>query len=203
MIEGLTWTQLAIPLIAGLIGWLTNWVAIKMLFHPRKPVNLGLFVLQGVFHKRQAALAKKLAEVVEQNLFSHQDIHDKLTSPEFIASILPLIGRHLEELITEKLTKIHPMLGLIPEPMIHNIKDLMLKEFAIFLPEVMEGASESLAEHVDIKAVIQAKIEAFDVLQLEDLLLQIMKSEFKLIEYVGGVLGFVIGLLQLVLLKFA
>ena len=49
-----------LPLIAALIGWLTNLIAVKMLFHPRKSINLGFFSVQGVFPKRQKALAKKL-----------------------------------------------------------------------------------------------------------------------------------------------
>ena len=193
--------HLLIPLISGLIGWLTNWVAIKMLFHPKKPINLGLFIIQGVFMKRQTALARKLAEAVEQNLFSHQDIHDKLTSPEFVDSVIPIIGKHLEDIITNKLAQINPMLAMIPESMIQGIKELLLKEFALFLPEVMEGASESLSKQIDIQAVIREKIENFEVSQLEDLLFQIMKSEFKMIEYVGGVLGLLIGVVQLGLLQ--
>ncbi len=192
--------HLLIPLISGLIGWLTNWVAIKMLFHPKKPLNFGFFVLQGVFIKRQKALAQKLADAVEENLFSHQDIHDKLTSPEFLGTILPLIGVHLEDLITNKLVKLHPLLAMIPESMIQGIKEMILKEFEIFLPEIMEGASEALQKQIDIKKVIKEKIEAFEVNQLESLLFQIMKSEFKMIEYVGGVLGLFIGLFQLGLL---
>ena len=193
--------HLLIPLISGLIGWLTNWVAIKMLFHPKKPIDFGFFIIQGVFIKRQTAMARKLAEAVEQNLFSHEDIHHKLTSPEFVGSIIPVIGKHLEDLITNKLAQMHPMLAMIPESMIQGIKELLLKEFELFLPEVMEGASETLQQQIDIQKVIRDKIEGFDVSQLEDLLFQIMKSEFKMIEYVGGVLGLIIGLVQLGLLQ--
>ena len=54
----------ALPVIGALIGWLTNWVAVKMLFHPREPLKLGIVTVQGIFPKRQQALAEKLCVVV-------------------------------------------------------------------------------------------------------------------------------------------
>ncbi|MDX2469975.1 MAG: DUF445 family protein, partial [SAR324 cluster bacterium] len=71
-----------------------------------------------------------------------------------------------------------------------------------FLPEVMEGASVALAKQINIQQVIREKVEAFEVSELEDILFSILKSEFKMIEVVGGVLGFFIGLSQLLLLKY-
>ncbi len=194
--------HLIIPVIAAFIGWLTNWIAVKMLFHPKKPINFGLFAIQGVFHKRQSQLAAKLAAVVESKLFSHDDIHDKLVSPEFMGQILPIIEKHLEVIITEKLTSIHPMLAMIPESMVQLIKEKLLEEFAAFLPDVMDGASKALSSQIDIQRVIREKVEAFEVSELEDILFSILKSEFKMIEIVGGVLGFFIGLSQLLLLKY-
>ena len=68
-----------LPIIAGGIGWLTNFLAVKMLFHPRKEINaLGLIRIQGVFPKRQAALAEKLGEIVSEQLFSISDVTSKL-----------------------------------------------------------------------------------------------------------------------------
>ena len=47
--------------ICAFIGWITNFIAIKMLFHPRTPVQIGSLTIQGIFPKRQKALALNLA----------------------------------------------------------------------------------------------------------------------------------------------
>lgn len=45
------WT---LPVAGALVGYVTNWIAIKLLFEPAEPVNVGdLFVLQGLFESRQ------------------------------------------------------------------------------------------------------------------------------------------------------
>lgn len=201
MFEDFNSKLLLIPLISAFIGWLTNWVAVKMLFHPKEPVNLVVITLQGIFHKRQKEIATRLGETIEKKLFSHQDIHDKLTSPEFVKSIIPIIETKLDQVITEKLMTIHPMLALLPESMIQGFKEMLVGELEEFLPEMMEGASASLSQHIDIRKVIQEKIEAFEVEQLEEILFSLMKNEFKMIEYVGGVLGFFIGLSQVLLVE--
>ena len=43
-------------IISAAIGWITNWVAIKMLFRPHNEINLGLFKIQGLIPKRRAEI---------------------------------------------------------------------------------------------------------------------------------------------------
>ncbi|NPV27094.1 MAG: DUF445 family protein [Firmicutes bacterium] len=52
---------IAIPLISALIGWLTNVIAIRLLFRPVEPIKLPLlnYELQGLIPRRQAEIAKK------------------------------------------------------------------------------------------------------------------------------------------------
>src|SRR3989344_8850138 len=48
-----------IPIIGFVIGYVTNWIAIVMLFHPRKKI----FGIQGIIPKRKALLARKIGEI--------------------------------------------------------------------------------------------------------------------------------------------
>lgn len=48
-----------IPFIGALIGLITNWIAVKMLFHPRKKI----FGIQGVIPKRKKDIAKRIGNV--------------------------------------------------------------------------------------------------------------------------------------------
>jgi len=52
--------------LAGLVGFGTNWVAIKMLFHPRRP----FFGIQGVFPRKKPQLARDAARLMEERLIS-------------------------------------------------------------------------------------------------------------------------------------
>ena len=67
-----------LPVIAAVIGWTTNYLAIKMLFHPREPKGFLGFTFHGVFPKKKAQIAEKLGELVANELFSMQDVTKKL-----------------------------------------------------------------------------------------------------------------------------
>lgn len=68
---------LAGPVIGGIIGYFTNYVAIKMLFHPREPVKIGKYTLPftpGIIPKRKNLLARAIGETVAEKVFTKEDI---------------------------------------------------------------------------------------------------------------------------------
>ena len=67
------WLLFLLPLIAALIGWMTNYIAVKMLFHPKEPKKIVGITFHGVFPKRQNVLAEKLGQLVADELFSISD----------------------------------------------------------------------------------------------------------------------------------
>ncbi|WP_343089435.1 DUF445 domain-containing protein, partial [Methanocalculus natronophilus] len=69
-------------LIGGLIGYLTNKIAVKMLFRPYKPLNFGLFKIQGVLPKRQSDIAKSVGDTIETSLLNDDDLFNALFSLE-------------------------------------------------------------------------------------------------------------------------
>ena len=64
----------------------------------------------------------------------------------------------------------------------------------------MDGMMERAQSALDLKSIVEKKIEAFDVSALESIVYSIASREFKMIEILGGVLGFLIGLGQVALL---
>ncbi|MDE0576259.1 MAG: DUF445 family protein [Opitutales bacterium] len=190
-----------LPFIAGGIGWLTNFLAVKMLFHPRKEVNaLGLLRIQGVFPKRQAALAEKLGEIVSEELFSISDVTSKLREVAGSDEIAGIAARRIEKTISEKLLKTFPMLSMfLNDEMITKVSGLFLSELKGLLTEASDEIAKKLESEIDVKATVREKVENFSSDKLEDMLFSIMKKEFRFIEIVGGVLGFLIGLVQLLI----
>ena len=71
------------PVIGAVIGLLTNWVAVKMLFRPRKAHYIGKFHVPftpGVIPRRQGALAKALGRAVSETLVRREDLKASLCS---------------------------------------------------------------------------------------------------------------------------
>lgn len=82
----MNWMQiLAGPVIGAVIGYCTNYVAVKMLFRPLKPIKIGGFAMPftpGVIPKRQEQLAKVAGAAVENSLLGKDDLKKVLLADE-------------------------------------------------------------------------------------------------------------------------
>jgi uncharacterized membrane protein YheB (UPF0754 family) len=189
-----------LPFISAFIGWFTNWIAIKMLFHPRLEKNILGFKLQGIFPKRQAQFAEKLGQLVSKELISFDDIASKINSPQTLEKLLPTIELHVNQFIDVKLKEEIPLLSMfITGNTLDNIKKGIVKEFEVLFPTLVSNMTNNISNEVNIEKIVTEKVQAFSSDKLEEILMAIMSKEFKFVEIIGAVLGFIIGLLQVLL----
>ena len=171
-----------------------------MLFHPKLPISVLGISIQGVFPKRQGQLARKLGELVSDELFSVKEVSAKIkdfaTSPE----TMDQVGRRIERTIREKLVKSFPMLSMfLTDEMIAKVAGIFKVELQDFLRESADSLTERLESELNVREMVTKKVEAFSTEKLEELLVSLMKREFRFIELVGAILGFLIGCAQVTL----
>ena len=123
------------PIIGFIIGYFTNYIAIKMLFHPRNKI-LGI---QGVLPKRKQEIARKIGEVTPEIM------------PPYFKKIksIPLVGEKIIEAF---------------------------------------------------KRSVEKQVNSLSVDELEKIILKVAKKELIFITWVGGILGFIIGCIQALIL---
>ena len=189
-----------LPILAALIGWITNYLAIKMLFHPHLPKKILGLTFQGVFPKRQAQIAEKLGDLVANELFSMKDVAQKIEDLSTQPEALEEVGKRIEQTIRGKLISAFPMLSMfLSDEMIEKVTSLFKGELEDFLRVSAQGLAVKMEESVDIQALVREKVQAFSSNKIEELLLGFMEEEFRFIEKIGAVLGFLIGCIQVFL----
>ncbi|HYD20746.1 MAG TPA: DUF445 family protein [Flavipsychrobacter sp.] len=189
-----------IPLISAFIGWFTNWIAIKMLFHPKDPVKFLGFTFQGIFPKRQQQFAKKLGVLVATELLHFDEIAVQLKDPSKLKELNPIIEAHLDNFLKVKLQEKLPVISMfVGDNTMNKIKDGMMEEIESLLPEIITRYTDSLSTQIDIERIVTEKVSKFSSDKLEEILVSIMSKEFRFVEILGGVLGFMIGLFQVLL----
>jgi uncharacterized membrane protein YheB (UPF0754 family) len=194
------WLIFLIPVISAFIGWITNRVAIKMLFHPRKPKYFLGMRFQGIFPKRQQQFADKLGKTVSRQFLSYGDIQAQISDPSNLSKIMPLIENHIDEFLRVKLTQEIPMVGMfIGDKTVALLKQALMKEIETLFPIVMKQYAINLKDQLDIEQIVTNKVAAFSSDKLEELLYEIMSKEFRFVEIIGAVIGFVIGVVQVIL----
>lgn len=189
-----------IPFISAFIGWFTNWIAIKMLFHPKKPVKILGITFIGIFPKRQVQFAEKLGKLVSDELLSFQDIESKITNPANIDQLMPQIDAHIDHFLRVKLADQMPVISMfIGDKTIQQMKSVFMAELKELFPGIMKTYIGNLQRDLDLEKIVVDKVKGFSTDKLEQILNDIMSKEFRFVEIIGGVLGFLIGIVQVIL----
>jgi uncharacterized membrane protein YheB (UPF0754 family) len=97
-------TYLLPPLIGAVIGYFTNLIAVKMLFYPRKPVYVfghQLPLTPGAIPKGKARLAKSAGKIVQDELFTMEDISGRLLTEEVEKPLIEKVMSILDENIKD------------------------------------------------------------------------------------------------------
>jgi uncharacterized membrane protein YheB (UPF0754 family) len=191
---------LLIPIISAFIGWFTNWIAIKMLFHPKEPKKILGITFHGIFPKRQTQFAEKLGRLVSQELLSFSDIENKITNPENLKKLMPLVEKQIDNFLRVKLSETMPMISMfIGDKTIDKLKLVFMQELENLFPQIMKNYMGNLKQELDLEKIVTEKVSGFSSDKLEEILNQIMSKEFRFVEIIGGVLGFIIGLVQVLI----
>lgn len=191
------WYLLIFPLIGAIIGWCTNWLAVKMIFRPRKPISILGLHLQGLLPRRRHELAVNVAETVERDLISVEAIQKLIRALVEGDQVRELLHQRIDTLISDQLDNLGPFVSrLVPAELIEKIKLKLEEEVLVFIEGLSEELHHGIAENLDIHDMVRSRIEGFDLERLEEVIGRIAAQELRHIEILGGVLGFVVGVVE-------
>ena len=184
-------------IISGAIGWITNWVAIKMLFRPHKEINFGLFKIQGLIPKRRAEIGTGIANIIQNELISVKDVISNIDRVEFSKRLNDLIDDVLDKNLKKKVKEKFPLLQMffsdkVAKDVGNTIKDIVMEN----QEKIFEIFSNYAEENIDFEIIISDKISNFSLDKLEEIITHLAKKELKHIEVIGAILGGLIGVAQ-------
>lgn len=185
-----------LPLVGALIGYFTNWLAVKLLFHPHRPVVIPVlgYTVQGLLPKRRYELARQVGEVVERELLSMDDLLDLSRRGELADRLVLLISETVRTATMEKLP------GILPLSLKRAVAQALADVVAAQAPAAMVWLTEEIAAHlkenIRVSRLVEDRLNRFSLSRLEQVVFRVAATELRHIVYLGGVLGFVIGAVQ-------
>lgn len=181
--------------IGGIIGYVTNVIAIKLIFRPIEPIQIPIINKQiiGLIPKRKSEIAQNIGQVVSEELLSSDEIIRDMIKDEDKEEIITYIKLRISMVIDEKMM-------FIPTPfktMVQGfISDNIEQEIRESIDELSESLINKATSRINVEEMVKNKIEALDLYEIEKIILSIAKTELKHIEKLGFVLGFLIGIIQ-------
>ena len=215
---GLEWRLLLIPLITGIIGYGTNWVAIRLLFRPLEFVGVrvpgmkelapsfprklkqipgvveGRIGWQGIIPSRSARMGTIAAEKGISKIATEREFYREFDPERIAAHIVASSEPEVRELTEEVLREEYPELWRdTPEP----VRELVHARVRERLPHIADEITERIGEHIeellDINLMITDHLEKRPEL-LSRLFLEVGDRELKFVVnsgfLIGGFLGF-------------
>ena len=193
--------HLTLVVVGMVVGAVTNYLAIKMLFWPRRPRDLGPFRLQGMFPKRQEEIATELARMAADQFIVPEKIFRRLAWRILPDPEDPELAGKMEALVVERVPALQGLMAatLKPEQQ-EQLKATLVQAYRQQMPDVVEDVVAAAAGQLDVHASLVAKVVALPKLRFEQFIRQLFATEEIYLIIYGAVVGGMMGAMQLALL---
>lgn len=188
------------PFTGALIGWVTNWAAIKLLFRPHLPVEVFGRSFQGLIPKRRKEIANSIAGAIEKELLTSEAVASVFSGLDIKEDVERLTEKLLEHSFVGASVRGVPIINLMAEALNAQIKEHLYKKIAERHDEIQDHIKDALSarlrDNLRIGEIVGDKIDGLDVMRFEEFFTDFIGRELRHLEYLGAVMGFIIGLLQ-------
>ena len=177
------WSYISIPIVAALVGYITNYVGVKMLFYPIKwrgiPLYrwenqpLGLIGWQGIVPAKRNAMASKMVDVTISRLLSIPEVFGMLQPSKLASLLAPVVSKSVGR-------------GLVPSFIVR-----------VFLRKSSVDIIRNIESVVDIKSIVVSGLTT-DPKTFGNFFQKVGAKELSFLIESGMGFGFLLGLLQMV-----
>jgi uncharacterized membrane protein YheB (UPF0754 family) len=193
------WKYVSIPFVAAFVGWITNWIAIKMTFLPLEFVGIRpFFGWQGIIPSKAVKMAGIFVDQTMYKLGKLSEVFEQM-DPELIAQhVIRYVEPRLDEYVDDIMQAQSPLIWENTPAMIKNqIYAAVRRDIPRRVEALMHEIGENVEELVDLKEMIVGQLVE-DKSLLNRLFLESGAAEFRFIVRSGAYFGFLFGLIQVV-----
>lgn len=210
------WT---VPFWASTWGFLTNWIAIWMVFNPVEPhyirypqlfrltkdrkfpwivpvLRIGRYNMQGAFMKRQDEVSDVFARVVTEDLITLKSIMTEMMYGTRREKTRRIVKRHINEIMETPLVRTSLQLSLGPKEYARLKTDLIDRSIEITMVPVCDPAFNA-SRAQKIYQMFRDRIRELTPKEFQNLLRPAFQEDEWILIVLGGVTGFFAGLIHL------
>lgn len=189
---------LFMPVTYGFIGWLTNVVALKMMFYPMKfwgvPPYLGW---QGIVPRKATGLALKVVSILSEKLLKIEEFFDKIPTDKLAESYKPLLTENIPQMTHRVMEFLPPELKAKVAPQEAQIVAKATAESEQKLLQITSHLKDDVGKVFSFKNMVLRNLTGENTHLLVDLFQEIGAKEFKFIGASGWIFGILFGLIQM------
>ncbi len=189
------WT---LPVGGLLVGYLTNVLALRMIFSPTNPIKIFKWKIQGLFIKRQVEVSSGYAKLVSDNIMTMDNVFTQMFNGEGADKLIKIITKHSQEGIDKTAGFNSSIIKFTSGTETYDkIKTIAVNRFIEAAPDQIHIVFDYAKQALDIEETMVSRMTSLPPDEFVDFLRPVFQEdEWKLI-LTGAILGMVAGFLQL------
>ena len=193
---------LAIPVITALVGWGTNWAAVKMIFYPVRFVGIGKLGWQGIIYKSAPVLAAGVGDMMGNNLVTAKEMSERLDGEQIADFVDQQLEAEGEPIVAACAETVAPGSWQNMAPAARQtLMAQFRRELRAAVKDTADRVNQTVEQVLDVKELVVHALSGENAGVLANLMKTMAAQELKFIEYYGGIFGLVIGIIEMVAWK--
>jgi len=187
-----------LPVGGVIIGWVTNWLALWMIFEPTEPKRLGPVKLHGLFLRRQPEVSEVYGEIIAEDIINARNLSDELLAGPSADRTRHLIEAAMRPAIDRSVgaaqTAVRVVVG---SDRYDAIREGLATEAVDYTVAPLSDPEFNRRQSARMRELITARMRELPYPDFAELLRSGMREDEWLLLLHGAVLGFVAGLIHL------
>jgi uncharacterized membrane protein YheB (UPF0754 family) len=194
------WQYLSIPVIAALIGWSTNWLAIKMTFLPLEFFGIRPYLgWQGIIPSKARKMAQTSVDATISKIGTVREVFEQIDPKVLAEYIVKTVEPRVEEYVDEVMVEEHRTFWEnLPQSIKNMVYERVRKATPSLVDNLVDDVNQNIEDLLDIKGMVTEQLVK-DKRLLNRIFLECGESEFRFIVKSGIYFGFAFGLIQMVI----
>jgi uncharacterized membrane protein YheB (UPF0754 family) len=186
-----------LPIFGVIVGYFTNYLALKLIFRPLKPIRIGGLHIQGLFIKRQNEVSKEYSSIVASKIISIENIFEYIIRGPGREKLTGIVQQRIENTIEETAGITKPMIEIATgSKMFEYIRNIASFRFMQELPMNIRHVFGYAENALDLKKVLREKMTGLTPVEFEAFLRPVFQEDEVTLILIGALLGGIAGLLQ-------
>ncbi len=187
-----------LPIVGGIVGLGTNYLALQMIFRPIEPKKYaGLVTYQGMFPSRQDEIAADYGAITAREILTPQNLLRIITEGEAGTRIARLVLAKVGERVDAAKPMVEMMTQtIVTDEQLEAVKWMVIQRVGQAAPEIQPEIEAYIERQLQVGELVESKLKALPKLEFERLLRGIFEQDEWILIVIGGALGAGVGLLQ-------
>ena len=187
-----------LPVAGFLVGWVTNWMALKVIFQPLEPKNICGYTLHGIFLKRQKEVSEVFARVVCVEIMHVKAIWTSIFNGKLSKNFFAMLRAHTIVFTDKLVAEIEPLaVAAMGSEKFLQMKEDIAQKVVEKIPSVIDVSYEYTQEALDMENTIKTRMTKLSSSEFEGVLHPAFEEDEIQLIALGGVLGAIVGVIQL------